>query len=211
MTEHVKYPRTLHLPWSPGATDDDKIMDNLNYFIGKRVIVTEKMDGECTTMYNDHIHARSLDSKHHYTRDWVKNFWSQIKNDIPEGFRICGENLYAKHSIHYKNLPSYFMGFSVWNGDECLSWKQSLYWFKKLNIVPVNVLYNDIFDEYKIRALWKNLNANESEGYVVRVADEFNIADFNKKVAKWVRENHVQTDEHWMHGKEIEKNLLIND
>jgi hypothetical protein len=29
-----------------------------------------------------------------------------------------------------------------------------------------------------------------------------------ERVAKFVRSNHVKTDEHWMH-KEIEKNLLI--
>jgi hypothetical protein len=137
MSDRIKYPRTPHLPWSPGITDDDKIIKSLDNFIGQRVIVTEKMDGENTSFSNDYIHARSLDSKHHHSRDWVKNFWSQFKNEIPEGFRVCGENLYAKHSIHYKNLPSYFMGFLVCNEDECLSWKQSLYWFKKLNIVPV--------------------------------------------------------------------------
>lgn len=209
MSEKVKYPRTSHLPWSQGITDDDRMIESLDNFKGQRVIVTEKMDGENTTLYNDYIHARSIDGRNHYTRDWVKQFHGQIKSNIPEDFRICGENLYAKHSIHYKNLESYFMGFSVWNKENvCLSWDETIDYFKLLNITPVLILYDGIFDEKKIRALEKKLDFNSAEGYVVRIAEAFNYNEFNKKVGKFVRKNHVQTDEHWMYGKEIEKNLL---
>ncbi|MGY5343347.1 RNA ligase family protein [Paenibacillus glucanolyticus] len=37
-----------------------------------------------------------------------------IKYRIPEGYRICAENVYAKHSLLYSALPSYFLLFSVW-------------------------------------------------------------------------------------------------
>jgi hypothetical protein len=37
------------------------------------------------------------------------------------------------------------------------------------------------------------------EGVVVRRAGEFRDADFQKSLAKWVRHDHVTTDEHWMH------------
>jgi hypothetical protein len=40
--DRVKYPRTYHSPWSPGATSDDRILPNMENFIGRRVIVTEK-------------------------------------------------------------------------------------------------------------------------------------------------------------------------
>src|SRR3546814_9804484 len=57
---------------------------------------------------------------------WVKQFRSGIAADIPEGWRVCGENLFAKHSIHYTALPTYFMGFSIRSeerrvGKECVS------------------------------------------------------------------------------------------
>ena len=77
MTERenlVKYPRTMHLPWSLGLTNDDKKIACLDAFIGQRVIVTEKMDGENTSMYSDYIHARSLNGGNHLSRDWVKQF-----------------------------------------------------------------------------------------------------------------------------------------
>src|SRR5690554_4811700 len=108
-----KYPRTRHLPWSPGASHDDLVSREVESFVGQRIIVTEKMDGENTTLYRDHLHARSLDSRHHPSRDWVKALHGRIAHEIPERWRVCGENLYARHSIGYEALPSYFMLFSV--------------------------------------------------------------------------------------------------
>ena len=60
-TTRVKYPRTWHLPWSPGATADDRVLDSVSHFYGREIVVTTKMDGECTTMYSDFLHARSID------------------------------------------------------------------------------------------------------------------------------------------------------
>ncbi len=89
-TSRVKYPRTNHLPWSPGVNDDDRVLKDLSVFEGKRIIVTKKMDGENTTMYSDHIHARSLDSRGGQDRAYVKQIWAQIAHDIPQDWRICG-------------------------------------------------------------------------------------------------------------------------
>jgi hypothetical protein len=75
MQTYTKYPRTFHLPWSLGATSDDKVVPSVSHFEGRQVVVTEKMDGENTTLYRDHIHARSLDSKGGEDRAWVKQFW----------------------------------------------------------------------------------------------------------------------------------------
>ena len=47
--------------------------------------VKEKMDGENTSLYQDGFHARSIDGRHHSSRDWVKGFWAQIAQDIPFG------------------------------------------------------------------------------------------------------------------------------
>ncbi len=201
-----KYPRTYHLPWSEGRTLDDKTLLNVDHFIGKEVVVTEKMDGENTSIYQDYIHARSLDSNNHPSRDWVKAWASTWQFELPDSYRICGENLYAKHSIPYNNLKSYFYGFSVWKDELCLSWKDTIEWFDLLGIVPVPVVYNGIYDQSIIQTLW-----NESiEGYVVRLASEFDYIDFDRCVAKFVRKNHVQTDEHWMQTTVVPNKLIDN-
>ncbi|WP_444997397.1 RNA ligase family protein [Aliikangiella sp. IMCC44359] len=127
MNTRYKYPRTPHLPWSPGATRDDIRCVDSKIFEDRMVVVTEKMDGENATLYKNHMHARSIDSRHHPSRDWLKKFHASIAYNIPAGWRICGENLFAQHSIAYKNLSSYFYGFSIWNEDnDCLSWKDTL-------------------------------------------------------------------------------------
>jgi len=81
MNQYIKYPRTPHLPWSPGASDDDITQRSVSLFDGVDVVVTEKMDGENTSLYSDHSHARSLDSKHHSSRDWLKRWHSTIAHD----------------------------------------------------------------------------------------------------------------------------------
>lgn len=205
----VKYPRTYHLPWSENIHNDDRMIETLSGFEGQEVIVTEKMDGENTTMYSDHLHARSVDSRNHPSRNWVKNFWSGFAHDIPEHWRICGENLYAEHSISYEALESYFLGFSIWNErNECLSWDDTLTWFELFGITPVEVLYRGPWDEQLIKNLWDGDRWNQSEGYLVRVADSFSYNQFRYKVAKFVRKDHVQTIKHWMHGQAVVPNRM---
>jgi len=202
-----KYPSTFHLPWSRGINSDDKAMPNTNSFEGREVVITEKLDGENTTLYRNKIHARSLDSVNHPSRNWVKNFWGQIQHNIPDGIRICGENCYAKHSIFYTDLESYFLGFNAWKDSTCLSWTSTLDLFNILGITPVPILYEGIWDEDIAIDLSEDMDLNKSEGYVVRISDSFELDDFSSVVGKFVRQGHVQTDEHWM-KQAITPNLL---
>ena len=203
MSVRIKYPRTYHFPWSPGLQNDDRRLETTDFFMGQEIVVTTKMDGECTTIYQDHIHARSIDSGYHESRDYVKGVWGRIKSDIPEGFRVCGENLYAQHSIPYDNLEDYFLGFSVWNGDICLGWNETQEWFSLLGIKSVPVLYEGIYDEGFLRSL----DIGDAEGYVVRLREPFTYEEFNVKVGKYVRKNHIQTSEHWMTQKVVPNKL----
>ena len=209
-TNRVKHPRTHHLPWSPGMHEDDRSMASIERFIGQRVIVTEKMDGENTTMYADYIHARSIDGRHHPSRDWVKGLWGRIGHDIPPDWRVCCENMYAKHSIGYDNLVSYAYGFSVWDQhNECLPWDQTKEWLELIGIIPCPVLYDGVFDLSLICALYdERRDWANSEGYVVRIADGFSYRQYRHCVGKYVRRGHVQTQAHWMHGRVIEPNKL---
>jgi len=44
----------------------------------------------------------------------------------------------------------------------------------------------------------RNDSLIKQEGFVMRLADSFTLADFRFSVAKWVRANHVQSSHHWM-------------
>lgn len=213
--ERIKYPRTPHLPWSPGRTNDDRVLKDVSHFEGKKVIVTEKMDGENTTIYSDGTtHARSIDSKGHPSRNWLKGKIPTFIHKLPKGWRVCGENLYAKHSIHYKHLWDYFMVFSIWNEyNECLSWDDTKTWCGLLGLTHVPILW---YGKWSIDALrdfgeYSKVEGedDEQEGYVVRLYNSFRLEAFGRTVAKYVRENHVQTNEHWIH-QGIVKNELAS-
>lgn len=205
--QYVKYPRTFHLPYSPGASSDDKILNDDAHFIGNEVIVTQKMDGECTTMYARHIHARSIDSANHPSRNWVKNFHGTLQYTIPESYRICGENLFARHSIEYTDLSSYFYAFSVWDNTTCLDWDSTVDFLNERNIDSVNVLYRGIYDRHLIETLALSLDTSKVEGFVIRLTSSFEYDNFSRSVAKWVRPNHVTTDSHWMNSSLVKNKL----
>ena len=210
MTHYSKYPRTPHLPWSLGTTSDDRLLKTADHFVGKEVVVTEKIDGENTSMYRDHIHARSMDSLMHPSRAWVRQLHGQIQHEIPENWRICGENMYAKHSIHYANLESYFYLFGVCNAENiCLSWDETKEWAALLNLVTVPELWRGIWDEEKVRACYtgKSVFDVPGEGYVVRVTDSFPYTSYWDFAAKYVRRDHIQTSSHWM-TEAIVRNVL---
>jgi len=212
--DYVKYPRTYHLPWSPSYTKDDRVLNDISHFIGKRVIVTAKMDGENTTMYSNYIHARSIDSDNHISRNWVKNLQSRMGYNIPNGWRICGENLYAKHSIHYQNLEDYFLVFSIWNEKNvCLSWDETLVYCELLGLKHVPIFYDGLWNE-KIRELYQSttFQDDELEGYVIRIADEFSYGNFRKSIAKYVRKNHIQDVVHnWKHQPIVQNKRWIDN
>ncbi|CDZ80644.1 RNA ligase [Candidatus Rubidus massiliensis] len=203
----IKYPKTPHLPWSPGLTANDTRLLDCQQFEGKEVIVTEKLDGENTTMYTDYLHARSIDNRFHPSREWVKKLHGTISYLIPFGWRLCGENLYAQHSIPYSNLESYFYLFSIWDENNiCIDWYQTLKWAESLGLKTPRVFYQGVWDKTKISQL--SFDTDICEGFVVRTVQSFPFNRFEENVAKWVRKGHVATEEHWMNKPIIVNQIL---
>jgi len=216
-TDRVKYPRTYHLPWSPGMNRDDRMMPDVGVFDGQQVMICEKLDGENTTWYRDHMHARSIDTSSHPSRNWVKNLWAQKAYDIPEGWRVCGENLFAKHAIHYSKangnaLKTYFYMFSIWDDrNMCLSWEETKEWAELLGIELVPRIYEGTYDFDFIQALNKRMEDSPDviEGYVIRLTREYHYSEFKNVCGKYVRKNHVQNNHgHWAQQKIIKNELI---
>lgn len=214
-TNYVKYPRTHHLPWSPGITEDDRVMDSVGLMTLAQgeVVVTEKSDGENTSLYYDgYVHARSIDGASHPSQSWVRSMWAKVAHELPYGWRVCGENLYAVHSIRYTDLPSYLLVFSIWNErNECLSWDDTVEWAELLGFPTVPELYRGPMNYETIEALWSPQVQDTMEGYVVRTADGFPYREFRNRVAKFVRPEHVTSDRHWKHGRALEVNGLARE
>lgn len=180
---------------------DIEIQKNHNYFANGILV------HNCN-MYPDKIHSRSIDSKDHQSRHWVKGLWGNIKNEIPSGWRICGENVFAKHSLYYENLESYFYVYSIWDENNmCLSWDDTKVICESLNLITVPVIETFLFSEEKIIELASKIDITKQEGFVIRNIESFHYNDFSNNVGKWVRKSHVQSDSHWMHDKIIPNKL----
>lgn len=208
--DRVKYPRTFNLPWSNSESSDDVWHSGTLFFEGREVVVTEKVDGECTTVYPDtFMHARSVDGQHHPSQSWMKRIVAEKASEIPPGWRFCGENMYGFHSIHYRDLPSYWLVYGIYDEKNvCLSWDDTEEWCRLLGLDTVPVLYRGIWDQKKIRSLWTGksvfdthackdpTNADptfpddfkpcDGEGYVVRVAASFPYEGFKMHAGKYV-------------------------
>jgi len=167
------------------------------------------MDGENTTIHCEGTHARSVDSRSHPSRDWLKQFAASVSPQLDPCERICGEYLYAKHSIAYNDLQSYFLGFGWFIEDELQSWEDTVQRFEQLGICSVPVLYYGPYHDGIIEETINGLDMEVQEGFVMRSASAFTVEEFSVRVGKFVRENHVQTDTHWMNA-EIVKNGLTS-
>jgi len=201
-----KYGRTYHLPWSPGTTSDDKISNDISSLIGTDIIITEKLDGENTGMTNDGVFARSHAT--FTTSPWSREVRQlhnlKVRGNLSEDEFLFGENLEGIHSIEYTNLKSYFYIFGLRDNKIWVPWKSVEEYSYLLDIPTVPVLFKGVINtEKELKELVEELVSKRSElggeieGIVVRNAGVFHNDDFAENVSKWVRPNHVQTDEHW--------------
>jgi hypothetical protein len=208
---YVKYPRTPHLPWSPGFDPQDQVLGDAEHFEGQEVIASEKLDGESATFYKDYIHARSLESTYHATRTMVRAIQAKVGHQLPEGWRIVGENIQGEHAIKYEDCPAFFV-ISIWDQENnCLSWEETKEYAEMLELPCVPVLYQGAYNKEKIHDSWDPQGpsyASRSEGYVVRKASSFSYADFQTSIAKYVRAGHVAGSEHWMRQGQARHNKV---
>lgn len=211
-----KYPRTYHFPFSAGVTNDDRVADTMSNLIGQEIVITEKLDGSNASLTKNGVFGRSHAD---FSRNpWDREMWiihARIKFDIPEDVYLFGENMEGIHSISYSNLTSYFYIFGMRDNNIWVPWEKVEEYAYLLDIPTVPVLFKGIVNsEKELKQLVEKLSKEPSElggqreGVVARVAGMFHNDDFPTHVLKWVRKEHVQTDEHWT--RNWKKAKLIN-
>lgn len=221
-----KYGRTYHFNFSPGTTSDDRISHNYWEHISKldRFILTEKLDGENNCLSEHGVFARShaATTESRWTKD-IRQRWQSMKYDLKGGVQIFLENLYAIHSIEYKNLEQHYFVFAVRDNGRCMCWEEVEWWAKQFDFPTVPVLQKiepKKWQEDDLRATVIQLASMPSElqshnhvmdnsgniingesctreGIVGVNMAEYLLRDFDKNCFKYVRAKHVKTDEHW--------------
>jgi hypothetical protein len=201
-----KYNRTYHLPFSKGATSDDRVAESTTGLLGREIVITEKLDGENTGMERGGVYARS--HAEYTCSPWSKEVRQlhtvKVGPYIEEGLMLFGENMEGVHSIEYDCLESYFYLFGARKDGVWSSWKEVEEYSYLLDIPTVPVLFKGVVNtEVELEELVNTLISRGSrlggviEGVVVRVEDSFYDDDFPTSLQKWVRRDHVTTDEHW--------------
>ena len=215
-----KYPRTIHLPWSPGGTKDDRKLADVHALLHRELVITEKLDGSNVCLEREQVFARSHnDAPRHPSFDALKAVHATLRWQIPPHRQVFGEWLWARHSIAYDRLPAFLLVFGIRDTQdvEWLSWEETAAACDNFNLKTVPVLWRGtVQTEAELQRqtealLHKCSYGPEQEGIVVRVAERFHDVNFAKSVAKWVRPNHVQTDDHWSSQQITRNKLAINE
>lgn len=204
--KRIKFPRIFHVPFSEKLSSDDKRLDDLSCLKDENIVITEKYDGENTTIYSDgYVHARSMDYNKHPGRTYVSSLAARLNGQIPTGWRVCGENLQARHTIPYYNLNDWFLVFAIFNErNHCLSWDDTKEWTRILDLHHVKELGRFLSGnpEKYIRDTVALHRSQSIEGFVIRNIDTFPFEDWSDNVAKFVYKHFEVPEEHWMH-KEV--------
>lgn len=216
MAISTKYGRTYHYPFSPGTTSDDRIQHNYWQYISQlpELVHTEKLDGENNCLSKLGVFARSHAAP--TTSAWtesIRQYWKLVQSSLGE-LEIFLENLYAIHSIEYKNINHHFYVFAIREHDRWLSWEETKFYAAMLDMptvpeikvftTPVN---KTAFEQETLLITsgrgafepYDTLTGNPTvmEGIVTRNTASYPVSAFAENVFKYVRKGHVKTGEHW--------------
>jgi len=211
----MKYPQTLHLPWSPGLSRGDKRAKSIPGILGTEIVISEKLDGSNVCLSRERVFARTHSSRPtHESFDCLKAIHAVKCRSLPAGVQLFGEWCYAVHTIKYADLPRYLFVIGVLDGSNWWNWDEIESLSSQLGLSTVPVLFRgsfkrqqELISKTEDLAGSPSIYGGEREGLVVRKVGAFPSGDFSRFVFKWVRKDHVQSDEHWL-NKPIDKNRL---
>lgn len=222
-----KFPRTPHLFVLPGMqVRDDKIMtaEEVVHFLSEPITVEEKVDGANIGLSFNDSGQLKIQNRGGYIEpgfseqfnplwDWAYQKLSTLQENIDNKYILFGEWCYAKHSIHYTQLPDYFIGFDMYDKQSgtFLNTLERNHFFDKMRIARVPLIgrksyqLNDLIEMlYSVPSSFYN---GPMEGIYLRSENENQL--INR--AKLVRREFVdQISEHWS-KKRLVKNLIQTD
>lgn len=153
----IKYPRTIHIAGSRKSGDDFELTDapfDLT-LKGKFVVYEYKIDGSnCGISFEDD--RMILQSRGHELRGgprekefvqlrmWANRFKHDLFDVLGNRYIMYAENVYAKHTVFYDNLPHFILEFDVYDKEKniFLSTKARTKLLEGLDYKPVPVAYS---------------------------------------------------------------------
>lgn len=153
--EH-KFPRTPHLLWlSKQPLRDDKLMPphEVDVVLEGDLVVEEKVDGanlgislaedgNLQFQNRGSYLSGSMGGQFGPLRDWAAQRSWPLRENLDLNHILFGEWCYARHSVSYKFLPDWLIGFDVYDKTRRVFWSttQRNLLMKTLSIEPVHEL-----------------------------------------------------------------------
>lgn len=166
--DFFKYPRTPHLFGSKG-TDDDKHLseaESIEFIADKSLIVEEKIDGtnvgihftsagQMVLQCRGHLITQGMHPQYDLLKQWTAVKRGVIEEHLDDRFILFGEWVYARHSVHYRQLPHYFFEFDIYDKAEesFLSLEKRLALIEGTGIETVPVLHQGAIDKEGLKNL----------------------------------------------------------
>lgn len=195
-----KYLRTPYSPWIL-ANPHSRPAADMTRFIGREIVITEKLDGSNTLLRQGQASHRSADNAS--SSPWLAmarkhHAWKTIP--LPN-LQLYGEDIYGVHAIEYDPVPenAAFRLFAVRENDAWLSWDAVAALARNLDMLTVPVLHQgtpatlrELRREAEALMFRPSAIGSEKEGIVIRIAGSFPSSEFNRSVCKMVQPGHVQ-------------------
>jgi hypothetical protein len=232
--DFFKYPRTPHLAGSTGTSDDKRLgaEDTQKILDDPSLVVEEKIDGTNVGLHFSggnlilQCRGHEITAGMHPQYDLFKQ-WATVKQNVfeemlGEQFIIYGEWMYAKHCIHYQQLPHYFFEFDILDKStsEFLTLDRRMEMLEDTGIETVPVVHQgeismkefmELIAPSSLGASFEHPETGEVddlvEGLYLRTEDDEKVTSR----AKYVRPEFIEKikqSQHWQYEQMIPNELL---
>ena len=230
----VKYPRTPHLFGSTGTADDKRLgeRESTLFLADESLIVEEKLDGTNVGIHLDadgqlilqcrgHLITSGMHPQYDLFKQWAITKRDVLEEQLRTRYILYGEWLYAKHSIHYRQLTHYFYEFDIYDKESqaFLSLQRRLKLIEGTGIQTVPIVHTGTLHREELQALivasqfdsaFDNPRThtidNLMEGLYLRTERDGIVTGR----AKFVRPEFVERvnqSEHWQHQAMVQNHL----
>jgi hypothetical protein len=159
-----KYPRTPHIQGSRYQAGDENL-GNIPFTVLRDayVVVEEKVDGANAAISFDPSGKLLLQSRGHFLtggyrerhfdlfKQWAFTHMAAFWEVLGTRYILYGEWLYAKHTVFYNALPSYFLEYDLFDRDrgEFLSTSARKQMLGDLPLCSVPILFSGVLKDYQ--------------------------------------------------------------
>jgi hypothetical protein len=232
--DFVKYPRTPHIFGSKG-TDDDKHLgeaESKDFIADKSLIVEEKIDGTNVGIHfstngqlflqcRGHLITEGMHPQYDLFKQWATVKRYELEKRLEDRFILFGEWVYARHSVHYQQLPHYFFEFDIYDKEieAFLSLERRLAILEGAKIETVPVLHTgavtrdelaELIGPSKFGSRFENPITKRTDNLMEGIYLRTEVAGVVTGRAKFVRVEFVEKikqSTHWQHQAMV-PNLL---